>query len=230
MSTYWLLQHEIETPPGTLIEWLTERGKAVRSLYLPDTRGDLPRLEAGDKLLVLGGSMNTDEEHLHPWMSAEKAMIKDAAERGLAYLGICLGAQLFCEALGGQVRRMPQWEVGWWPIHPQTLAGSPTKSLSGALPVFHWHRYECVLPSGTEVLATSAGCAVQMFKASPRQLCFQFHPEVNRAWIEASLGPEGTAGLKGFVQSPPEMLHGSDVHQPALQAWFFDQLDAWDRI
>ncbi|MBX2995682.1 MAG: type 1 glutamine amidotransferase [Bdellovibrionaceae bacterium] len=221
MSTYWLLQHEIETPPGTLTEWLNERGKNVRALYLPDTRGDLPRLEAGDKLLVLGGSMNTDEESLYPWMTAEKALIQDAATRGIAYLGICLGAQLFCEALGGKVRRMPHWEVGWWPVQEH--------GQSGAVPAFHWHRYECVLPRGAEVLASSKACEVQIYKASPRQLCFQFHPEVDRAWIEASLGPTGTEGLEGFVQSAPEMLHGHELHQPALRDWFFAKLDQWDR-
>ena len=218
--TYWLLQHELETPPGTLLEWLKERGKNVRSLYMPDTNGQLPTLNHGDKLLVLGGSMNTDEEGLYPWMTAEKELIRKAAESGTPYLGICLGAQLFCEAIGGRVQRMQEWEIGWWPV---------TEVAGTQVPAFHWHRYECVVPAGAEVLASSVTCPVQVYSRGPKQLCFQFHPEVDLDWINLAIGPTGTTGLEGAVQTPEQMRAGVDPNQAELKAWFFAQLDSWDK-
>ena len=75
----------------------------------PGGRGDpwrsepFPPLDDYDALLAMGGPQQTDEEHLHPWLADEKALLREALARGLPVLGVCLGCQLLADAHGGRV-------------------------------------------------------------------------------------------------------------------------------
>jgi hypothetical protein len=41
----------------------------------------------------LGGHMNATEDHLHPWLAAERALLKDAIDRDITIFAILLGTQ-----------------------------------------------------------------------------------------------------------------------------------------
>ena len=63
----------------------------------------LPALEDYDAVLAMGGPQQADEEHLHPWLAAEKALLRDAVAQDMPVLGVCLGCQLLADAHGGTV-------------------------------------------------------------------------------------------------------------------------------
>jgi GMP synthase-like glutamine amidotransferase len=65
----------------------------------------------------MGGPMDVWEEDKHPWLAAEKALIREAVEgRGMPFLGLCLGHQLLACALGGECGKAKTPEIGVLPV------------------------------------------------------------------------------------------------------------------
>ena len=182
MRVHWL-QHADFEGLGSIEGWLAARRHTVSGTRLQ--RGEtLPELEAFDVLIVMGGPMNIDQYALYPWLRTEKALIRAAIAQGRRVLGICLGAQLIADVLGGPVTRNAELEIGWFPLqltaegraHP-LLAGLPAEFTS-----FHWHGDTYALPAGATRLIESAACAQQAFAwDGSRVLGLQFHPEVTQA-------------------------------------------------
>jgi GMP synthase-like glutamine amidotransferase len=94
-------------------------------------------------------------------------------------VGVCLGAQLVAEVLGGRVFRNLYKEIGWLPIElTEEGRRSPLfEGLPQRLDVFHWHGDTFDLPPGSVHLARSKGCAHQAFLYQGRVLGLQFHIE-----------------------------------------------------
>lgn len=173
------LQHSERVRPLTVADWAEDRGVDLRV-----TRVDLepfPDPATVERLVVLGGGMNTDEAPTYPWLDHERAFLRAVLDNGRQprVLGICLGSQLLAEVLGGSVGRAEVPEIGWQRIeltdqgrrHP-VFAGLPT-----AFDACEWHGDAWTLPPGAELLATSAGCTTQAFAIGPRVVGLQFHPE-----------------------------------------------------
>jgi GMP synthase (glutamine-hydrolysing) len=189
VNVHWL-QHVPVEELGSMEAWLRGRGRvpACTRLYAGDPLPDLGRV---DWLIVMGGPMNIYEDARYPWLAPERRFIREAIQAGKHVLGICLGAQLVADALGGKVRASSQKEIGWFPVRrTEEAARSP---LFGPLPeqleVFHWHGDTFDLPAGAIRLAASEACANQAFAYGERVLGLQFHPEMTpvaaRRLIEA---------------------------------------------
>lgn len=141
-----------------------------------------PALDGFDALVAGGGIMDVWEEDIHPWLKAEKALIREAvAERGLPYLGLCLGHQLLACALGGEVGRAARPEVGVGTVR-LTAEGAASPLLDGVpgeFPCVQWHGAEITrMPDGGRVLAASPACAIQAMSWGPHAFATQFHMEV----------------------------------------------------
>jgi GMP synthase (glutamine-hydrolysing) len=150
-------------------------------LYLPDA--PTPDWAKYDGLIFLGGSMSVNDDLA--WLGVELDAIGRAVKAGQPVLGICLGAQLIAKALGAEVRRNPESEIGWYPI--SCTASAETDRLFTGLGteyVFHWHGETFDLPPGGELLATSERCRNQAFRVGERQYGIQFHLEVTPEMIE----------------------------------------------
>jgi GMP synthase-like glutamine amidotransferase len=179
MRAHWL-QHADHEDPGLILPWLSANGHSARGSCLHRDE-PLPALADFDVLIVMGGPMNIDEHAAHPWLVAEKQLIRRALDGGKRLLGICLGAQLIADQLGGPVTRNGDVEIGWWPVtltqggrDHQLLAGWPQR-----FDAFHWHGDTFALPPGCVHLAASAACANQAFaSADGHVLGLQFHPEL----------------------------------------------------
>ena len=181
-----VFQHVPYEPLGTLDPLLKSAGFRIRYVNFgrePDSR---PSLEAYEALIILGGPMNSDQIDSHPNLITEVELIREAVDRNLSVLGICLGAQLLAKALGGSVNRNASREIGWHDVDV-TAAGATDPVLSGFRSrqlVFQWHEDGIELPPGTVHLAASDASRVQAFRHGEHVYGFQFHLEVNESLIE----------------------------------------------
>lgn len=207
-----VLQHARVEHPGVFRQFLTEDGHSWDSVEL-DEGEKLPELDGYDGLWVLGGPMDVWQEQEHPWLAEEKAFIRKAVQdKGLPYLGLCLGHQLLAEALGGEVGHSQTPEIGVMGVQ-LTEAGATRVFLDGLPERFdclQWHSAEVKkMPAGAQCLVTSPDCAVQAMRWGTRAYSVQFHIETEAdtvanwaaipeyaAALEKAMGADGLERLQ----------------------------------
>ena len=173
----------IRAPSGTAFA----RTACIGTWFTSTGAKRIPELAAYDCMLVMGGPQDVWEEDAHPWLVPEKAAIRRfVAELKRPFLGICLGHQLLADALGGTVAPGTP-EVGVMTI-AQTPAGREDALLNGLpepMTVLQWHGAEVTaLPPDATLLASSADCRVQAFRAGPRAFGLQCHVEVGADMVD----------------------------------------------
>ncbi len=109
------LQHAAFEDAANIATWAQERGHRLTQTRL-DLDQPLPGPDNLDWLVVMGGPMNVDQHDAYPWLVREKQFIRRVIDRGVPVLGVCLGGQLLCAVLGGQVTKNRQKEIGWFPV------------------------------------------------------------------------------------------------------------------
>jgi len=172
------LQHNERVRALSVATWAAERGVDLTILRVDEA--PLPAADAFTCVVVLGGSMNTDDVAANPWLDDERAFLRAVIQRPEARVfGICLGAQLLAEALGGSVSRATEREIGWHRIE-LTPAGQSSRVFGAAPPAFdamEWHGDAWTLPPTATLIASSLTCATQAFEWEGRVFAVQFHPE-----------------------------------------------------
>lgn len=213
MRVHWL-QHAEHEDLGCIAPWLAARGARVSMSCLP--AGDaLPEPDDFDVLLVMGGPMNIYEHAEHPWLIAEKRLIRGAIDAGKKLLGICLGAQLIADVLGAPVTRNAHSEIGWFDVslndtgrrHP-LFAQWPDRFAA-----LHWHGDTFAIPPGAQNLMHSEACAHQGYVLGEQILGLQFHLEVTAADAARWLALEPPTPAR-YVQSSEVIL--GDIDRFAL--------------
>ncbi len=209
--------HQQDAGPGVFGEAIRAAGGAVEEWDIAVAEPPADPL-GYDAVLVLGGAVHADQEDRHPWLAAERSLLRELLAAETPLLGLCLGAQTLAGAAGAPPRRAARPEIGWHRVDI-TPAGREDPLLAPLAPgfeAFQWHSYECPLPPGAVALATSDVC-LQAFRAGPAAWGLQFHPEVSgadaRHWIEdyrsdpdaiaigidpAALGPETETKIDAF--------------------------------
>ncbi|MEN6518379.1 MAG: type 1 glutamine amidotransferase [Methanospirillum sp.] len=173
-----VLLHDPAEPAGLIDELLAATGHSAATVRLDETN-EVPGGLDGAALVLMGGPMSANDEALHPWLAAEKALVRRAVGAGRPVLGICLGAQVIASALGARVYPSEQ-EVGW-----RALAGVPGYSLlPPAFPAFELHGETFDLPAGAVLLATGERVPHQAF-AVGSAVGLQFHLEATAPMIAA---------------------------------------------
>jgi len=172
-----------------------------------DRNEKMPNLEKYDAMIVMGGPMDTWQENTYPWLKMEKENIYNfVSVKKKPYLGLCLGAQLLSEAVGGKVRKMKTPEIGVLNVsitNDKTIFNRLEKNLKA----LQWHSYEvCDLPSAASILATSPACNVQAFSLE-KAFGLQFHVEQTSKTVpqwacvpEYKSALEKTLGLNALEQ------------------------------
>lgn len=162
-----------------------------------------------DWLIVMGGPMSVHDEHAHPWLSDEKDFLREVIALGKPVLGVCLGAQLLAEVLGGRVTKNPVREIGWFPI--RRIAAPDSSPIAAALPnealALHWHGDTFSIPDGAIHLAESDACANQGFVWQNQVVGLQCHLETTQSGLESLIAHCGDElDVSTSVQSPSVML------------------------
>ena len=173
------LQHDDLVQACTIEQWATEQGIVLSNTQVH--KGEtFPDTSEFDLLIILGGRMGAYEEDTYPWLTDEKLFIKRAIAENKYVLGICLGAQILADVLGGVVYPHVHNEIGWWPVHfSAQIEGSLLKGVPQTVHLFEFHGDTFTLPTGVKLLASSEGCENQAFIYNDRVLAVQFHPEVS---------------------------------------------------
>jgi GMP synthase-like glutamine amidotransferase len=207
-----IIQHESGTTPGSTLQWSGQHGFET-AVWFPATDPRPPAIDAETGVIICGGSMDAFEEDKFPWLKTEKQFIRDLLKNNIKIFGLCLGAQLLAEILGGRVYLHHGWEIGFIEV---------TDSDGEKIKVFHWHHCTFELPPGAERVVSGDYCLNQAFKWGEQVVGTQFHPESTVEWIKTC-----TEGLRphhqGNVQSQEQMLNSLFLQQD-LQNWYFQQL------
>ena len=181
-----VFQHVPYEPLGTLDPLLKQAGFRIRYVNFGRNPRERPSLDGYAALIILGGPMNADDTAGYPHLATELDLIKEALERDISILGICLGAQLLAKALGGGVIAGAAREIGWHEVDVTDEGRSdPVLSTFGARrEVFQWHDDVIELPPDVVHLASSEVCHAQAFRYGEHAYGFQFHLEADGALIE----------------------------------------------
>lgn len=184
-----------------------------------------PEIEDIDWLIVMGGPMNIHEEAKFPWLTKEKKLIERAIKKEKNVLGICLGAQLIADVLGGKVSKNPHKEIGWFSIQLTSEAQqSVFKGFPKKIMAFHWHGDSFQIPKGALHLAKSEACENQAFQFG-RAVGLQFHLESTKESVQKLIQNCSDELVKGkFIQSKEKLLSQTNFIQ--VQKSMSDLLDS----
>jgi GMP synthase-like glutamine amidotransferase len=151
-----------------------------------------------DVIVPLGARWPVYDEALRAtWVAGETKLVRDAADAGVALLGVCFGGQLLAQAFGGTVARSPVPEIGWSDVdsdHPDLLPGGRW---------FQWHSDRWTVPPGATEIARTANSS-QAFVLG-RALALQFHPEIDRSLLELWLAEDRDGEVVGVGLSHDEL-------------------------
>jgi GMP synthase (glutamine-hydrolysing) len=172
-------------------------------------------------VIALGGPANPDEDHAYGWLRVERDLLRRAVAARLPVIGVCLGAQLLAQALGGRAYRMPRPRIGW-----STPAAGPATARDPLAPAWdsleralEWHAYGFTLPPGGELLVGTPD-AVQAFRAGPCAWGFQYHLEADAAilagWIRGGREKLAAAGVDPVELAETARRLGAPAHGQAV--------------
>jgi GMP synthase (glutamine-hydrolysing) len=192
-------------PLGTLTAPVESRGGRVTTWW--PGHEPAPDLEGADAVIVLGGGANPDEDDRYPWLEGERRLLREAVDEGVPVLGICLGAQLLAQALGGSAYPLAAPVIGWRPVAAERAAsGDPLATAWAVLSrAFAWHGHAFDLPPGAELLAGDPA-AVEAFRFGECAWGIQYHVEVDADIV--------ACWLRGY----DDEVRGRGIHPPAVLA------------
>ncbi len=218
MKVHWF-QHVPFEGLGLIEPWLRAGGHEITATHW--WAGErAPARRDYDWLIVMGGPMNIYQHRDYPWLATEKASLETACREGCRVLGVCLGAQLLADVLGGRVLKNAEREIGWWPIQavsPERGAQASRYAFPEQTTVLHWHGDTYTLPPDAVRLARSEACPQQAFAWGSRVLGLQFHLEMQESAVsEIARGcANELQGGARWVQSATELIRGAQTHGAA---------------
>ncbi|GAB2644813.1 hypothetical protein GCM10027169_11030 [Gordonia jinhuaensis] len=184
---------------GSLLPAMLRRGFTVDILEARELDGiDL----AGTDLVCVTGSPDSVYDSSLDWVAPEREFLQRVDAAGIPVLGVCFGAQILADALGGSVAPSSG------PEHGFTLVETTRPELIAPGPWMESHHDTITAPPTAEVIARTEH-NVQAFTVGAH-LGVQFHPEITPecflAWRE------------GFDRHGRDNSYDSEVDVPAMTA------------
>tara|TARA_B100000315_G_scaffold28481_1_gene24290 strand:- start:25842 stop:26546 length:705 start_codon:yes stop_codon:yes gene_type:complete len=193
---------------GTMEAAIKSRDMGYHYIHLYNNDNPPENLSGYSALIILGGPMNVYETKQFPYLIDEERLIREAINKNIATLGLCLGSQLIAKTAGAKVIAGKKKEIGWYPVSLTTdglndplFAGFDKNNT-----VFQWHGDTFDIPSGAKKLAESELFPNQAFKIDEKIVGLQFHLEVTEEaafqWMEEY--KEELNSLKDYID--PEKM------------------------
>jgi GMP synthase (glutamine-hydrolysing) len=218
MKRILVFQHVAYEILGTLHPLLKKAGFRIRYANF-GRRHHAIEMNRYDGLVILGGPMGVYEADRYPHLLDEIKAIQQALHDDKPILGICLGAQLIAAALGANVKRSPNREIGWYDVSltEEGKRDPVLGELQSPERIFQWHQDSFEIPSEAVWLARSEACPQQAFRYGDKVYGFQFHLEVDEQMIERWLKvPAHRSELEVFGgKDLPDTIRSHTAHHIA---------------
>lgn len=208
--------HQESSSAGRVGHGLLEKGFDL-DIRRPPLGDALPEtLERHAGAVVFGGPMSANDHD--EFVRRETDWLSVPLRENKPFLGICLGAQMLVNHLGGKVEGHGEGlvEIGWYPIAP-TEAGR--QLMHWPEMVYQFHREGFSLPRDAELLATSSTYPNQAFRYGGNAWGIQFHAELTRMMMQRWV----VRGAERFVlpgaQPGRDHLGGRMIWDMHLKRW-----------
>jgi len=216
MKPVAIFRHVAYEGPGYLGDFLDE--KSIPWELIAIDAGELVPKHAGDfsGLVFMGGPMSVNDNL--PWMLDAEPLIREAFEKSIPLLGHCLGGQLMSKALGGEVTRIPDKEIGWGAV--SVSDNDIARSWLGVMqefPAFHWHGEFFTLPQGATRILYNQYCVNQAW-AIGKHLALQCHVEMTSEMI-TTWCEEGAGEIERNLDSPA-VNNAFDIQQQTAESLY----------
>ena len=169
--------HQEQSSAGRVGHQLIEAGFDL-DIRRPPLGDELPEtLEHHAGAVVFGGPMSANDED--DFVRRETEWLKVPLRENRPFLGICLGAQMLVNHLGGKVEGHGDGlvEIGWYPLKA-TEAGEALMQWPEM--VYQFHREGFSLPKDAVLLATAKAYPNQAFRYGENAWGIQFHAELTQ--------------------------------------------------
>jgi GMP synthase (glutamine-hydrolysing) len=170
---------------GLLEPLLQTKGFEVEYIDVPQADLQASAIPKSDLLIVLGGPIGVYESETYPFLGVELDLIAARMRERRPILGVCLGAQLMAQAMGGRVYPGRAKEIGWAPLTLTELGSAGPLGEIDGMDVLHWHGDTFDLPVGAELLASTPLTPNQAYGIGKHALALQFHLEVQARALES---------------------------------------------
>lgn len=216
----FIIKHIDIEGPGTLGDFLEGKNIPYQIIDLGAGQPLPSDFSKMDAVVVLGGPMNVDEEHLYPFLKVENQFIQDILKYKIPFLGICLGSQLLAKAAGAKVVKSPVKEIGWYNVQltKEGLQDPLFKDFKQDEPIYHWHGDMFEIPSQGKLLATAEGCPHQALKVGENAYGLQFHVEVTDKSIKEWCDEYCQNDLPGRPEHAESMLNDYEKYKKQFLA------------
>ncbi len=220
-----MVLHQRHSNPGHIGQWFRNNGHAL-DLRRHFDGEPLPSTLANHCGAVIFGGPQSANDSL-AYIRDEIDWIGVALDEKKPFLGVCLGAQMLAQKLGGQVDHCchANVEIGYHPVWK-----TPAGDVLGPLPdhVYQWHREGFELPSDARLLATSNGpYPNQAFSYGPAAFGLQFHPEITHAQVNRWSGSNPMRLLMRGAKARQQHIDGHLVWGPQVRLWLDQFLQRW---
>jgi len=206
--------------PGFLAELLDEQHKAYEIIAIDEGQSVPDSLQGISGLVFLGGPMSVNDSDA--WIEEELTLIQQAHAADIPMLGFCLGSQLICKALGGEVYKGEAGqEIGWHEV-------SPVEETELKHCLFHWHGETFHLPESAQLILSSEAYTNQAYVIG-KTLALQCHVEVSaemvREWTTLYTSDLAQGGQ--WNQTASEICNNLDDKITELRAFARPLLEKW---
>jgi len=176
-----IVLHQESSSPGRVGQMLLADGFDL-DIRRPPLGDVLPEtLEGHAGAVVFGGPMSANDGD--EFVKRETDWLAVPLKENRPFLGICLGAQILANHLGGKVEGHGEGlvEIGWYPIEA-TETGRALMRWPEM--VYQFHREGFSLPRDATLLATAETYPNQAFRYGENAWGIQFHAELTRMMMQ----------------------------------------------
>ena len=216
-----IVLHQEMSSPGRVGQLLAAAGFHL-DIRRPPLGDALPSTLADHSgAVVFGGPMSANDGD--EFVRRETDWLSVPLREDKPLLGICLGAQMLVNHLGGRVAGHDDGlvEIGWYPLRATPEGKS---LLDWPDMVYQFHREGFSLPSGATLLASAEHYPNQAFRYGRNAWGIQFHAELTRVMMQRWV----VRGAHRFVlpgaQDGRDHLAGRMLWDMRLRRWLEDFL------